>query len=217
MAPLVNKNHPDEFARLAECFKRPGTGAWARFSEPARQVIFVAQEEAAALGENRVGPEHLLLGLTRVPDICAKILTGMGVSLQSIREEVLRQATRGQGNPDQEMLLTPRAKVVIDLAYAEAWMSNSSYLGVEHLLIGMLSEAEGLAAQVLVKLGVTLERARAAVWAQWANANGSADEGGRERRGSAGGRAGDDAAARRRERARRSGHVAGSLERLTAR
>jgi RNA polymerase sigma factor (sigma-70 family) len=163
VAPLINKNHPDEFARLAERFERPGTGAWTRFREPARQVIFVAQEEAAALGENLVGPEHLLLGLTRVPEICAKILTGMGVSLKSIRDEILRQATRGQGNMDQEMQLTPRAKVAIELAYAEAWMMNNSTLGVEHLLIGLLSEAEGLAAQVLVKLGVTLERARAAV------------------------------------------------------
>jgi RNA polymerase sigma factor (sigma-70 family) len=164
VAPLINKNDPDEFARLGERFKQPGTGSWARFREPARQVVFVAQEEAAALGENRVGPEHLLLGLTRVPDICAKILTGMGVSLKSIRDELLRQVTRGQGNLDQEMQWTPRAKVVIDLAYAEAWMLSSSYLGVEHLLIGMLSEGENLGAQVLVKLGVTLERARAAVW-----------------------------------------------------
>jgi RNA polymerase sigma factor (sigma-70 family) len=163
VAPLINKNDPNDFVKLSDRFKRPGAGAWARFTEPARQVIFLAQEEAAALAQSLVGTEHLLLGLVRAPDVCAGVLTGMGVSLNSIRDEVLRQVTRGQGNTEQEMLLTPRAKVVIDLAYAEAWLMGSSCLGVEHLLIGMLREAEGLAAQVLVKLGVTLERARAEV------------------------------------------------------
>jgi ATP-dependent Clp protease ATP-binding subunit ClpC len=147
---------------LAKRFERPEAGAWARFTAPARQVIFLSQEEATALGENFVGTEHLLLGLIRIPDsVGARILTGMGISLENIRGEVLRQITRQDRERAQEMLLTPQAKTVIDLAYAEAWGYHDYYLRDEHLLIGMLKETSGLAAQVLVKLGASLERARA--------------------------------------------------------
>lgn len=166
---LINKSNPEDLTKLAERLERPFKGGWDRFTERARQVVLFAQEEAAALGDNFVGCEHLLLGLTRVPDSAgAKALSRLGISLESIREETMRQTPRGQGDLGQEMQLTPRAKRVIDLAYDEARLLRNNYLGVEHLLIGMVSEGEGLAAQVLMKLGANLARVRAEVRAMQA-------------------------------------------------
>lgn len=134
---------------------------WQRFTERARRVIFFAQEEAGRLGENFVTTEHLLLGLVRENDsVAARILERMGVSLTRIRSEVERQVTRGDGRLGQDMQLTPRAKRVIDLAYDEARQLNNNYIGTEHLLLGLIREGEGLAARVLAKLGVDLERTR---------------------------------------------------------
>ena len=134
---------------------------WQRFTERARRVIFFAQEEAGRLGENFVTTEHLLLGLVRENDsVAARILERMGVSLNRIRSEVERQVTRGDGRLGQDMQLTPRAKRVIDLAYDEARQLNNNYIGTEHLLLGLIREGEGLAARVLGKLGVDLERTR---------------------------------------------------------
>ena len=117
-----------------------------------------------------MGTEHLLLGFDprRRQHVGAKILASLGISLESIRNEVLQQATRGQGNLGQDMQLTPRAKKVIDLAYAEARRLNNNYIGTEHLLLGLIREGDGLAARVLVKLGADLERAREAVRAMQA-------------------------------------------------
>jgi RNA polymerase sigma factor (sigma-70 family) len=166
---LINKENPDDLAKLSGAFARHMEGGWQMFTERARQVIFFAQEEAAALGENYVGTEHLLLGLTRVPESAgAKVLVRLGISLESIRDETMRQVVRGQGNLGQDMQLTPRAKTVIDLAFDEARLLRNNYLGVEHLLIGMLAEGDGLAARVLLKLGADLERARQEVWAMQA-------------------------------------------------
>lgn len=134
---------------------------WQRFTERARRVIFFAQEEAGRLGENFVTTEHLLLGLVRENDsVAARILERMGVSLNRIRSEIERQVTRGDGRLGQDMQLTPRAKRVIDLAYDEARQLNNNYIGTEHLLLGLIREGEGLAARVLAKLGVDLERTR---------------------------------------------------------
>ncbi|MCL6519205.1 MAG: ATP-dependent Clp protease ATP-binding subunit [Armatimonadetes bacterium] len=135
---------------------------WQRFTERARRVVFFAQEEASRLGENFVTTEHLLLGLVRESDsVAARILDRMGVSLNRIRAEIERQVTRGDGRLSQDtMQLTPRAKRVIDLAYDEARQLNNNYIGTEHLLLGLIREGEGLAARVLAKLGVDLERTR---------------------------------------------------------
>jgi ATP-dependent Clp protease ATP-binding subunit ClpC len=134
---------------------------WQRFTERARKVIFYAQEEAQRMGESQVGTEHLLLGLIRETDsVAARILDRLGVSMQRIRSEIERYAPRGDARPGQEMQLTPRAKRVIDLAYDEARQLNNNYIGTEHLLLGLIREGEGLAARVLHKLGVDLERAR---------------------------------------------------------
>ena len=134
---------------------------WQRFTERARRVIFFAQEEAGRLGENFVTTEHLLLGLVRENDsVAARILERMGVSLNRVRSEVERQVTRGDGRLGQDMQLTPRAKRVIDLAYDEARQLNNNYIGTEHLLLGLIREGEGLAARILAKLGVDIERTR---------------------------------------------------------
>jgi RNA polymerase sigma factor (sigma-70 family) len=134
---------------------------WQLFTERARRVTYIAQEEAAQWGEIYVGTEHLLLGLTRVPDSAgAQVLVRLGISLESVGDETRQQMTRGTANPGQAMQLTPRAKKVIDLAYEEARLLNNNYIGVEHLLLGLIREGEGLAAKVLTKLGADLERAR---------------------------------------------------------
>jgi hypothetical protein len=139
---------------------------WQRFTERARRVVFFAREEAARLGENYVGTEHLLLGLVREDDcVAARILTHLGISLKRIRADVERLVQRGQGNLGQGMQLTPRAKRVIDLAYEEARQLNNNYIGTEHLLLGLIREGDGLASRVLQKLGAELERVRRVIWA----------------------------------------------------
>jgi hypothetical protein len=121
---------------------------WQRFTERARRVVFFAQEEAARLGENYVGTEHLLLGLVRENDnVAARILEGrLGISLSSIRQETEKQVTRGPGNLGQAGTraaggqLTPRAKRMVDLAYEEARNLSNNYIGTEHLLLGLIRE-----------------------------------------------------------------------------
>src|SRR5438309_6789691 len=125
---------------------------WQRFTERARRVVFFAQEEAARLGENYVGTEHLLLGLVRENDsVAARILDRLGVPLGRIRSDIERRVTRGHGNLGQAGTraaggqLTPRAKRVIDLASEEARQLNNNHIGTEHLLLGLLREGDGLA------------------------------------------------------------------------
>src|SRR5437867_8393903 len=134
---------------------------WQRFTERARRVVFFAQEEAARLGENYVGTEHLLLGLVRENDsVAARILERLDVPLGRIRSDIERQVTHGHGNLGQDMQLTPRAKRVIDLAYEEARQLDNNYIGTEHLLLGIIREGDGLGSRVLVKLGADLDRTR---------------------------------------------------------
>ena len=135
---------------------------WQRFTEGARKLVFFAQEEAGNLGENSVGTEHLLLGITRVPDsVGALMLEQLGVSLDALRAAVEARVQRGDGRLGQDMQLAPRAKRAIDLAYDEAKRLKNNYIGVEHLLLGMLRDGDSPASQMLIDLGVTLEAARA--------------------------------------------------------
>lgn len=137
---------------------------WQRFTERARRVIFFAQEEAGRLGENCVDTEHLLLGLVREDDsVAARILTSLNVSCTRIRSEIDRQITRGEGRLGEDMQLTPRAKMVIDRAYEEARDLNNDYIGSEHLLLGILREGEGLAAQILLVLNADYAAAKDSV------------------------------------------------------
>ena len=149
---------------------------WQRFTERARRVVFFAQEEANNLGGNHVSTEHLLLGMTRENDsVAARILVSMGISLSRIRLEIERQVARGDTPPrvGQDMMLTPRAKRVIDLAYDEARQLSNKYIGTEHLLLGLLREGDGLAGRVLAKLGVELDRTRREIMALQDNDSGS--------------------------------------------
>ncbi len=136
---------------------------WQRFTERARKVVFYAQEEAQKFGEGYVSTEHLLLGLCREEDsVAARLLETLGLTRDRVRIEIERQLPKGDARPSQDMTLTPRAKRVIDLSYdGEARNLNNNYIGTEHLLLGLIREADGLAGRVLMKLGVDLERVRA--------------------------------------------------------
>ena len=132
-----------------------------KFSERARRVLTIAQEEARQMNHSSIGTKHILLGLVREEEgVAAKILTNLGVSLNKIRTAVEFNSDRGERPSTGETGLTPRAKRVIELAIDEARQLSHNYIGTEHLLLGLLREGEGVAAGVLNSLGVTLERAR---------------------------------------------------------
>ena len=133
-----------------------------KFSERARRVLTIAQEEARQLNHNYIGTEHILLGLVREEEgVAAKVMINLGVSLNKVRSAVEFISARGEKPSAGETGLTPRAKRVIELAIDEARQMGHNYIGTEHLLLGLLREGEGVAAGVLESLGITLERARA--------------------------------------------------------
>ncbi|MBA2451692.1 MAG: ATP-dependent Clp protease ATP-binding subunit [Chloroflexia bacterium] len=135
-----------------------------KFTERARKVLTLAQEEAQRFNHNYIGTEHLLLGLVREGDgVAAKVLSNMGVQLPKVRSAVEFIIGRGDTGVTGEIGLTPRAKKVIELAVDEARHLNHHYIGTEHLLLGLVREGEGIAAGVLESLGVNLEKVRAQV------------------------------------------------------
>ena len=132
-----------------------------KFSERARRVLSLAQEEAQRFNHNYIGTEHVLLGLVRETDgIAAKVLANLGVELNKVRSAVEFIIGRGEKSSPGEIGLTPRAKKVIELAVDEARRLNHHHIGTEHLLIGLMREGEGVAAGVLESLGVNLDRVR---------------------------------------------------------
>ena len=133
-----------------------------KFSERARRVLSLAQEEAQRFNHNYIGTEHILLGLVRETEgVAARVLSGLGVDLSKVRSAVEFIIGRGEKPTQGEIGLTPRAKKVVELAVDEARRMNHTYIGTEHLLIGLLREGEGVAAGVLESLGVSLEKVRA--------------------------------------------------------
>jgi ATP-dependent Clp protease ATP-binding subunit ClpC len=133
-----------------------------KFSERARRVLSLAQEEAQRFNHNYIGTEHILLGLVRETEgVAARVLSGLGVDLSKVRSAVEFIIGRGEKPTQGEIGLTPRAKKVVELAVDEARRMNHTYIGTEHLLIGLLREGEGVAAGVLESLGVTLDKVRA--------------------------------------------------------
>ena len=133
-----------------------------KFSEEARRVLSLAQEEAQRFNHNYIGTEHVLLGVVRESDgSAAKVLAGLGVELNKVRSAVEFIIGRGERSVGGEIGLTPRAKKVIELAVDEARRLSHNYIGTEHLLIGLMREGEGVAAGVLESLGVTLDKVRA--------------------------------------------------------
>ena len=132
-----------------------------KFSERARRVLSLAQEEAQRFNHNYIGTEHILLGLVRETDgIAARVLSNLGVELHKVRSAVEFIIGRGERTAPGEIGLTPRAKKVIELAVDEARRLNHHYIGTEHLLIGLMREGEGVAAGVLESLGVNLDKVR---------------------------------------------------------
>jgi ATP-dependent Clp protease ATP-binding subunit ClpC len=132
-----------------------------KFSERARRVLTLAQEEAQRFNHNNIGPEHILLGIVGEPDgVAARVMVNLGVSLNKVRSAVEFIIGHGEATTKGEVGLSPGAKRVIELAIDEARYIGHNYIGTEHLLLGLLREGEGIAARVLDSLGVTLEKVR---------------------------------------------------------
>ncbi|MAT17107.1 MAG: NDP-hexose 4-ketoreductase [Leifsonia sp.] len=132
-----------------------------RFTDRARRVVVLAQEEAKMLNHNYIGTEHILLGLIHEGEgVAAKALEELGISLDAVREQVQDIIGQGQQQPTGHIPFTPRAKKVLELSLREALQLGHSYIGTEHILLGLIREGEGVAAQVLVKLGADLNRVR---------------------------------------------------------
>jgi ATP-dependent Clp protease ATP-binding subunit ClpC len=132
-----------------------------KFTDKARRVVVLAQEEAKMLNHNYIGTEHLLLGLIHEGEgVAAKSLEALGISLDAVREQVQEIIGTGQTAPSGHIPFTPRAKKVLELSLREALQLGHSYIGTEHLLLGLIREGEGVAAQVLTKLGADTNRVR---------------------------------------------------------
>ena len=135
-----------------------------RFTDRARRVVVLAQEEARMLNHSYIGTEHILLGLIHEGEgVAAKALESMDISLAAVREKVQEDIGQGQQNPPGHIPFTPRAKKVLELSLREALQLGHNYIGTEHILLGLIREGEGVAAQVLVKLGADLNRVRQTV------------------------------------------------------
>src|SRR5690606_26271844 len=148
-----NGTHPARCPRRCEMFER--------FTDRARRVVVLAQEEAKMLNHNYIGTEHILLGLIHEGEgVAAKALESLGISLDAVREQVQDIIGQGQQQPTGHIPFTPRAKKVLELSLREALQLGHNYIGTEHILLGLIREGEGIAAQVLVKLGADLNRVR---------------------------------------------------------
>ncbi len=132
-----------------------------RFTDRARRVVVLAQEEARLLNHNYIGTEHVLLGLIHEGEgVAAKALEELGISLEAVRREVEEIIGEGASSPSGHIPFTPRAKKVLELSLREALQLGHNYIGTEHILLGLIREGEGVAAQVLVRLGADLNRVR---------------------------------------------------------
>ena len=132
-----------------------------RFTDRARRVVVLAQEEARLLNHNYIGTEHILLGLIHEGEgVAAKALESLGISLEAVRGQVEEIIGQGGSSPSGHIPFTPRAKKVLELSLREALQLGHNYIGTEHILLGLIREGEGVAAQVLVKLGADLSRVR---------------------------------------------------------
>ena len=135
-----------------------------RFTDRARRVVVLAQEEARMLNHSYIGTEHILLGLIHEGEgVAAKALESLSISLGAVREQVQEIIGQGQQTPSGHIPFTPRAKKVLELSLREALQLGHNYIGTEHILLGLIREGEGVAAQVLVKLGADLNRVRQTV------------------------------------------------------
>jgi ATP-dependent Clp protease ATP-binding subunit ClpC len=135
-----------------------------RFTDRARRVVVLAQQEARMLNHDYIGTEHILLGLIHEGEgVAYKALRSLNISLETVRPQVEEIIGRGQAAPAGHIPFTPRAKKVLELSLREALQLGHTYIGTEHILLGLIREGEGVAAQVLEKLGADLDRVRNAV------------------------------------------------------
>jgi ATP-dependent Clp protease ATP-binding subunit ClpC len=136
-------------------------GMFERFTNRARNVVKLAQEEARRLDHDHIGTEHVLLGLLGEPEgIGAKALVALGVSLEAVHADVERTIGRGEGAPTGHIPFTPRAKKVLELSLREALKLHHNYIGTEHIVLGLVREGEGVAANILVESGADLPEVR---------------------------------------------------------
>ncbi|MGI9585807.1 MAG: Clp protease N-terminal domain-containing protein, partial [Acidimicrobiia bacterium] len=135
-----------------------------RFTDRARRVVVLAQEEARLLNHNYIGTEHILLGLIHEGEgVAARALESLDINLESVRSQVVEIIGQGSQAPSGHIPFTPRAKKVLELSLREALQLGHNYIGTEHILLGLIREGEGVAAQVLVKLGAELTKVRQTV------------------------------------------------------
>jgi hypothetical protein len=156
-APMRDRQALPLAARIKRATKRTRSkGMFARFTDRARRVIVLAQHEARSLGHGSIGTEHLLLGLlAEGGGVAALALRSLGLSLEEGRDRVEEIAGRGQGTLPRHIPFTPRAKKVLELSLREALQLGHTYVGTEHLLLGLLAEGDGIPAQVLAGRGIT--------------------------------------------------------------
>ena len=141
--------------------RRAARSMFERFTERSRRVVMLAQQEARMLNHNYIGTEHILLGLIHEGEgVAAKALESLGISLDAVRQQVEEIIGQGQQAPSGHIPFTPRAKMVLELSLREALQLGQEYIGTEHILLGLIREGDGVAAQVLVKLGADLNRVR---------------------------------------------------------
>jgi ATP-dependent Clp protease ATP-binding subunit ClpC len=157
-----------------------------RFTDRARRVVVLAQEEARLLNHNYIGTEHILLGLIHEGEgVAAKALESLGISLEAVRNQVEEIIGQGGSSPSGHIPFTPRAKKVLELSLREALQLGHNYIGTEHILLGLIREGEGVAAQVLVKLGADLSRVRQQVIQLLSGYSGPGGQSGSEKAGAA--------------------------------
>ncbi|MDH3752644.1 MAG: ATP-dependent Clp protease ATP-binding subunit [Acidimicrobiia bacterium] len=165
-----------------------------RFTDRARRVVVLAQEEARLLNHNYIGTEHILLGLIHEGEgVAAKALESLGISLEAVRNQVEEIIGQGGSSPSGHIPFTPRAKKVLELSLREALQLGHNYIGTEHILLGLIREGEGVAAQVLVKLGADLSRVRQQVIQLLSGYSGPGSQGAGEKAGATSGGAGGEA------------------------
>src|SRR6202789_3256357 len=152
---------PGPAGRLKYELEREAVTVFERFTDRARRVLVLAQEEARLLNHSFIGTEHILLGLIHEGEgVAAKALESLGISLEAVREKVEETIGMAGTAPSGSPPFTPRAKKVLELSLREALQLGHSYIGTEHMLLGLVREGEGVAATVLVSLGADLGRVR---------------------------------------------------------
>jgi ATP-dependent Clp protease ATP-binding subunit ClpA len=153
-----------------------------RFTDRARRVVVLAQEEARLLNHNYIGTEHLLLGMAHEGQgVAAAALESLGISLEAVRAQVEEIIGQGQRAPSGHIPFTPRAKKVLELSLRESKQLGHNHIGTEHILLGLIREGEGVAAQVLIRLGADLSRARGQVIGLLTGETGGSEAGARTR------------------------------------